>query len=341
MHAANHTPTDHSLWGQIAFVVAASYAWVFVRNRPEFEALSTTFVSIVLEALPFVLIGTLIGGFIEVFVSKERISGLLPEGRGVTILIAAGLGAFFPVCECAIVPVVRRLLNKGVPLGAAVAFLLGGPIVNPVVAASTAVAYSFQWTVVIDRMLLGYIAAAAVGTLMDLLFRDQALRKEGRFPDACCGKPHEFRESIIPLEASAAFPVRFSRALRHAADDFADIARYLIIRAFFAGLVKMMVFRPALAVIANSHVGSILFMMILAILMNLCSEADAFVAASFRPLSISISAQMAFMVLGPMLDIKLLLMYRTLFRKKAMVFLASLSFSTVFLLILLWERIFW
>ena len=114
------------------------------------------------------------GGFIEVFVSKDRLSGLLPENRGITVLIAAGLGILFPVCECAIVPVVRRLLRKGVPLGGAIAFLLGGPIVNPVVAAATAVAYSFKWSVVIDRMLIRYFVAVTVGTMMNMIFLGKA-----------------------------------------------------------------------------------------------------------------------------------------------------------------------
>ena len=120
---------------QAIFLLLAFSLVLFFRDRPQFHTLGIIFVSIVLEAFPFMLLGTLIGGFIEVFVSQETITRFLPERRWWSVFIAAGLGVIFPVCECAIVPVIRRLLKKGVPLSAAIAFLLGGPIVNPLVAA--------------------------------------------------------------------------------------------------------------------------------------------------------------------------------------------------------------
>ncbi len=116
------------------------------------------------------LLGTLIGGLIEVFIPQETITRFLPERRWWAVFIAAALGVIFPVCECAIVPVIRRLIKKGVPLSAAIAFLLGGPIVNPLVAASTAVAYFADWSIVIHRMVLGYFIAVAVGLLMNAVF---------------------------------------------------------------------------------------------------------------------------------------------------------------------------
>ncbi|WP_319406443.1 permease [uncultured Desulfosarcina sp.] len=129
------------LLAQLAFLAALLCLVFFFRRTPWFDTLSITFVSIFLEALPFMLLGALIGGFIEVFVSKTLITRIIPAGILPAILLAAGLGLVFPVCECAIVPVVRRLFSKGLPLGAGIAFLLGGPIVNPLVALSTAVAY--------------------------------------------------------------------------------------------------------------------------------------------------------------------------------------------------------
>jgi uncharacterized membrane protein YraQ (UPF0718 family) len=231
----------------------------------------------------------------------------------------------FPVCECAILPVVRRLLQKGIPLSAAIAFLLGGPIFNPLVAASTAVAYFFDGRIVAVRLLSGYLIAAAVGLLMDLFFtRIQAVRNEV-LSDHPLAPASPFREGSGPPR----FLDRAQLAVVHAAGDFLDIGRFLVIGAFLAGLLQTFMPRQVLISMAATPALSILIMMTLAITLNLCSEADAFVAASFRSTPVPLSAQMAFMVLGPMLDIKLVLMYLNVFRIRAIVVLAGLTFFTV------------
>jgi uncharacterized membrane protein YraQ (UPF0718 family) len=316
---------------QLLFLLLAVSLVAFFRDRPQFHTLGIVFVSIVLEAFPFMLLGTLIGGFIEVFIPQETITRFLPERRWWAVFVAAALGVIFPVCECAIVPVIRRLIKKGVPLSAAIAFLLGGPIVNPLVAASTAVAYFGDWSIVIHRMVLGYFIAVAVGLLMNAIFsKAKAVRNEvysDQHPMNCgtlCidRKPTAFGEKII-------------LAVSHAASDFFDIGRFLVIGAFFAAVAQALIPRQVLAAVTDAPALSILVMMILAIALNLCSEADAFVAASFRSTPVPLTAQMAFMVLGPMLDIKLILMYFNVFRLRAILTLAALVFSMVFLSLVL------
>lgn len=110
---------------------------ILAGDNPGVQAFALVFVSIVLEALPFMLIGSCVGGLIEVFVNRDKLTALLPRSPWAVTCMAAALGLVFPVCECAVVPVVRRLARKGLPLSAAVAYLLGGPIVNPIVGAST------------------------------------------------------------------------------------------------------------------------------------------------------------------------------------------------------------
>ncbi len=98
-------------FAQLLFVLSTLVLLVFFRDRAQFQTLGIIFVSIVLEALPFMLLGSLIGGFIEVFISREKITRWLPEKRWWTVLVGAGIGIVFPVCECAIVPVVRQWLH--------------------------------------------------------------------------------------------------------------------------------------------------------------------------------------------------------------------------------------
>jgi len=312
------------------FLLAAIGALLFLRQSPLIQTVSVVFVAIVLEAFPFMLIGSLVGGIIEVYVPRERVTALMPARGPWTVFIAAGLGVIFPVCECAVVPVVRRLLRKGVPFSAGVAYLLGGPIANPIVAVSTAVAYKFDWVVVLIRVGVGYAIAVGVGTLMGALFEG----RKGLVGDLNQDDDHDHAHEHDHCDAGrgeGAGPAssRPAMALRHAAEDFLSVGRFLVIGAFLAALIQNLLTRGSLVGLTENPAMSILAMMALAVCLNLCSEADAFVAASFRTL-LPMAGQMAFMTLGPILDVKLLLMYLSLFRKRAIVTLATLSALAVF-----------
>ena len=335
MHfSANHSCEDRPAvsdcipWGTILeslFLVYAVAILIQLGKGPYIRTLAITFTGIILEALPFMLIGALVGGFIEGFVSEKRIASILPNGKYRTVFLAAAMGMIFPVCECAIVPVVRKLVHKGVPLSAAVAFLLGGPIVNPIVMVSTAVAYRMDWRVGIVRLVAGYIIAVAIGFVMGELFtKTPAFLRDGpeHVHDGCesCGHAHTHTEGGWS---------RVTGALAHAAGDFFHIAHYLVIGAFVAASIQTSVDRSAFLFFSGSPYLSIVTMMALAVALNLCSEADAFVAASFQ-FTVPFSGQMAFMVLGPMLDLKLLFMYVALFRKRAIVALSSMTATAVF-----------
>ena len=327
-----------SFYVQLSFVLTVAVLILFYRESKTFGTLGITFVSIFLEALPFMLMGSLAGGFIEMFVSKESLTRLLPKTSFKSILIAAGVGLIFPVCECAIVPVVRRLFQKGLPLGAGISFLLGGPIVNPLVVLSTAVAYGYDWSMAINRLVLGYLIAVTIGFLVELFFHKQkALTQQALDSheqcscghDHCCGQSHEPRGTVKKIIL----------AIEHAADDFLDIGRYLVLGAFIAACLQTVISRGDFTIIADFPIISILAMMVLAVILSLCSEADAFIAASFRT-TLPLTAQMAFMVLGPMLDIKLVLMYFRIFRKRFILVLSCMTFAVVFfsMVVSLWSR---
>jgi uncharacterized membrane protein YraQ (UPF0718 family) len=288
--------------------------------------LSISFVAIMIEAMPFMLVGCVVGGLIEAFVSKDLVRRLVADRKNTAVFIAAGLGIIFPVCECAIVPVVRRLLRKGVPLSAAIAFLLGGPIVNPIVAGSTWLAYRFDLAFLSVRMICGYVIAVAVALSMNLLFRHKGvLLDESSFDQvsACDCGIHD-----CTTDAPTHMVSKFLAALQHACDDFFDVGRFLVIGAFIAALARTTIGVDGLRDLFASPATAIILMMGLAIALNLCSETDAFIAAGFRGI-LPDTAQMAFMVLGPMLDIKLLLMYLTIFRKRVIVALSVLTFLMV------------
>ncbi len=324
-----------------------------------FNTLGLIFVGIILEAVPFMLVGALVGGMIESFVSRDLLVRLLPRRRWMSVFAAAGLGIVLPVCECAVVPVVRRLMGKGLPLSAAIAYLLGGPIVNPIVAASTALAYAFDGRMVLLRLGMGYGIAVLLGLAIGWLFKASSAQNYSKFNNDgglhCCDACRHAGFKIVEKSGSEKgvetvdaeggcscvnhlsachsketnWRDKLISALRHGGEDFFAVGHYLVMGAFIAALAQTYIDRSAFVTMMEIPVISIGLMMALAVLLNLCSEADAFIAASFRGL-MPVSAQLAFMLTGPMFDLKLLLMYQSLFRKRMIAVLATLILLVVF-----------
>lgn len=333
-------------WKQIVgwlFVVAALLLAPLARTRPEMQTFAIMFVSIVLEALPFVMLGSLVGGVIEVFLSREMVSKVFTGRSSSAAFLSALMGLVFPVCECAVIPVTRRLLKKGVPFSVAIAYLLAGPIVNPLVGLSTALAYNWNWKIVAVRLGCGYVIAVIVALIMGRFFPgksaviDEGLEAEhdhhhDHDHDEC---DHEHHHHPTP---KAPFATRVRSALSHAADDFIYVGQFLIIGAFVAAFCQTAIDRTAFVKLAETPGVAIILMMALAVALNLCSEADAFVAASFRG-TFPIAAQMAFLVLGPMLDIKLVAMYLSFVRKRALMLLIVLICVSVFVAMMIFSRV--
>ncbi len=334
-HTSRHEHIDSTRGASIdylpaLFLAAAIFFLPSGLEASSLNSLAIVFISIVLEAIPFMLIGSLVGGFIEAFISRERMATFLPRKGWLTVCIAAGAGIVFPVCECAVVPVVRRLIGKGLPFSAAIAYLLGGPIVNPIVAASTALAYAFDWRIVILRLCLGYGIAVVIGMLMGRLFAgSEAIKDNGAALENNASSCSCHHHSHVHTHATSDNWVdKAGAAFTHAMDDFLAVGHYLVIGAFIAALAQTYIDRSSFLSLTSIPVLSVVLMMVLAILLNLCSEADAFIAASFQGL-MPMPAQMAFLLTGPMFDLKLLLMYQSVFKRRAIVALATLILAAV------------
>jgi uncharacterized protein len=264
------------------------------------RSLSIVFGSLLLEAMPFVALGALASATIEVFVPASAFAriGRLPHALQLPAAALAGMA--FPVCECGSVPVARRLLRKGLAPSAAVTFMLAAPIVNPVVIASTFVAYRGRDTLgvmVLGRLSLGLIVAIAVGWVIGWRRPEELLRGGGR-------------AEVRDVEDDDSRAARF---VGHLAGDLLFMARFLIIGALIAAAIQTFVPQSIVDGVANLPVISLLAMMMLAFVMSLCSESDAFVAASF--VAFGPAAQLAFLVSGPMIDTKLSALYAGTYSK--------------------------
>ena len=261
------------------------------------------FGSLLVQALPFVMLGALAAALVEVFVpvrALERV-GRLP--RPLQLPAAALAGLAFPICECGSVPVARRLVQRGLIPSAAVIFMFAAPVINPVVIASTFVAYrgrSTTWTMVGGRFLLGMLVAIAVGWVVGSRTAGELLKPN----------PEEAHEHLTHLSRPEA---RWRQFFMHLGNDFLFMGRYLILGAMIAAAIQTFLPASVLTSVADVPVVSIVVMMALAAALSLCSESDAFVAASF--VQFGPSAQLAFLVSGPMVDAKLVPLYAGTFRR--------------------------
>jgi len=307
-------------------VIVGYFAWFFtapLRESPKSQVFVIVLFAILLEALPFVLLGALVAALIEVLVTPDQVRRLIPRNRLLAVGAGALLGVVFPVCECGVIPVVRRLIRKGVPLPAAVSYLLAAPIVNPVVIVSTIIAFrggTESILVPVLRVTLGVSIAIVVGLLVGRLGRPADLLTSAATPRVA-----EVSSDDPPGDASAgtvAFchPVSITLSgklrdiLAHTAGEFIDVGRYLVLGSLVAASMQTFVSRELLVTLGGGLVSSVAVMMVLAFVLSLCSEADAFVARSF--VQFTTAAKLSFLVLGPMLDIKLIMMYLGVFRRR-------------------------
>ncbi len=289
------------------------------------------FTSILYEAMPFIVLGAVIAGLLEELVPQRIVAKIIPRSRVLAIAIGGLLGIFFPMCECGIIPVMRRLLRKGVPLSCCVCYMLAGPIINVVVMLSTYVAFSGMENVRIttaDRPLrqlggtemmclrvgLGYLVAFGTSLIVEWQYRKHGnkLLAPLAVPTPATVKGDDEEEVA---EARRPALQRLGSIAETALHDFVDITFYLILGALLAALSRQLISHGEVEDLSrNMPVAAIGLMMGLAIVLCLCSEADAFVAASF--VALRPSAKLAFLVLGPMLDFKLYAMYTRVFRPR-------------------------
>ena len=294
------------------------------------------FSSVLWEAMPFVVLGAVVAGVLEEFLPQEALTRFLPKAVLPSVMIGAVLGLLFPMCECGIVVVMRRLLRKGLPLSCCIAYMLAGPVINGVVIFSTWVAFKDHKIgpeMVGMRVGLAFIVACVTGLIVHLQFRryGNALLTATAIPPA---QPKDDPASAdTPPAPAPREPLmrRLGNISATALHDFVDIMVFLILGCVLAALARVYITDGQIEEISTKQPFlAIPAMMLLSVLMCLCSVADAFVAASFTKLDVS--GKLAFLVLGPMLDLKLLLMFTRVFRARLIV---TITISVVVLTLVL------
>ncbi|MGW7253776.1 permease [Streptomyces sp. NPDC054834] len=255
-------------------------------GHPAVAAWRTVCLAITVQALPFLLLGTALSGAINAFVPADLFTKVLPGRPALAVPVAGAAGVVLPGCECASVPVAGSLIRRGVTPAAAFAFLLSAPAINPIVLTATAVAFPGNPAMVLARLLASLATAVVMGWLWLWLGREEWLRPAVRHTGHHPGRSRW---------------TEFRLGFQH---DFLHAGGYLVLGAMAAATFNVAVPRSVLDTFTGSPWLSVLFLAALAVLLAVCSEADAFVAASLS--GFSPTARLAFLVVGPMVDLKLI-----------------------------------
>lgn len=296
------------LWLVAGAVVLAALFRPLLRgllDQPAIANWATVFVAITLQAVPFLALGVTVSAAIAAYVPPTLLPRLLPTRPQAAVPVAALAGAVLPGCECGSVPIARRLIERGAAPPAALAFLLAAPAINPVVLVATAVAFPGRPEMVAARFAASLLASVMVGWCWLRIGRTDLLLGRRRL--------HEHEGT------------RYEVLLSAAAHDFLSATGFLIIGAAAAATLQTVVPRALLDNLAGFGPAGLLVLGLLAVLMAICSEADAFVAASLK--QFSPSAQLAFMVVGPMVDLKLVALQAGTFGRAFAVRFAPLTFA--------------
>ena len=340
-------------WGIAAFLVLA-FAVVVISsvNTPQarffaaerFQTFVTIFLSLFIEAAPFLLAGSIVSGVIAVYVNQGMVERFIPDHPLLAALAGAGLGFIFPVCECGVVPVTRRLYGKGLPLPVGIAFLLAAPVINPVVISSTFAA--FGWGPVLwGRVVFSVLVAFAVGLIFHLARAEEILRPQILdAADGPAGHDHDHDHSHDHShdhdhdhEHDQTNPSpRIWQALAMAGDDFLDMGRYLIVGALLAAAMQTLVPQSTLLAIGQGPITSVFVMMALAFILSVCSTVDAFIALAFSS-AFTTGSLFGFLVFGPMVDVKSSLLFLGVFRRRTVLYLILLPLALVAVIGVFWN----
>ena len=284
---------------------------------------SIVFSSIVMEALPFILIGAVLASFMQVYISNNIFNKIISKNKLLGSIQAGIIGVFLPVCECATVPITKGLLNKKVPLNVAITYMLAAPIVNPLVILSTYYAFDGNIKVVLLRVGVGFSIAVIAGLLMLCLSGENNIfidNGEGELQGKClCG--------CSEIDDNSSKPIRL---LKHTSLEFYEIGKYFIVGATLAAIFQTFVPSDIIFYFENSAVLSIIILMAFSFLISLCSEADAFVASTFMN-RFSLGSITGFLIIGPMIDLKNTIMLFSIFKKSFVIKLLFVVFSLCFI----------
>ena len=303
----------------------------------------STIIAIFLEASPFLFLGSLLSVLVELYLPEDKIERLLPQGK----LLGLGYGLFagmlIPTCECGVVSIVRRFLKKGVSPHIAITYMLAAPVINPLVLTATYIAFQGNIWMVVGRVSLVAACAVSLGWATSGINPALLLRQKERDSlfvrtRSACGdsvEPGAPRPGLgtgldSGCHAEGRQEFGLTQVFVRTASEFLDMGKYLILGGIVVASLKISLSQDVLLLFQENVFLSVGALMLLAVLVSVCSEADAFVAAAFS--TFPAAARLSFVAIGPMVDLKLVFMYAAVFKKRVVLALVLVPSTVVYLL---------
>lgn len=270
----------------------------------------TLSISVVVESLPFVFLGIILSIVVQVWLPDGFLLRHLPRNAGARRVTISLLGVLLPVCECGNVPLARGLILRGLTVGESMTFLLAAPILNPVTIITTYQAFGWSDGILVSRILGGFVIANLVGWIYCRHPNPMSLLT-GRFQVSCA---HAHDEVHVP---------KLRRSVDMFTTESAAMLPALFVGSSVAGLIQVGVSRDVLITLGQNPVLSVFALMALAFIIAICSNVDAFFILAFGSTFMP-GAIVAFLVFGPMIDVKMLALMRTTFTAKTLLQLTAI-----------------
>ncbi len=283
-------------------------------------------VATVLEAFPFLLIGSILGTVIEVFLPEKLFQKKIFQKKSTGLLISLFLGFLLPTCECGVIPIAKKMAKKGLPAYLAVVYMFSAPVINPIVIIATFVAFRYNIWMTAGRVGISALTAFIVGLVLS--GQKNIFLEKDSLKVSDIEHNHHVDQNCCDEQELLTIPDKIIFIIRHASEELLEMSKYLILGALLASAFRVLVPKSIIMLFLPNPLFSILFMMIMAVLLSICSEADAFVASSFG--RFSPFSQLAFVTIGPVVDLKLLFMYSGTFKKKAIILITVIPFIVIF-----------
>ena len=311
----------------------------------------TLFLSLLVEAIPFLMMGVLLSGVLLIFVDERKLVAILPKNPFLGALAGSLMGFMFPVCECGNVPVARRLISQGAPISVAVSFLLAAPTINPVVIWATWTAFRDQPEIAVLRVVLSLVNAVIVAMVFSsqkdlraILQPNIAIAipvpkvKAGAVPIGTFFLDEDRSQSLDLVNYVSAsdqifnkpLPARLNLLLDNTLAEMRELGAILVIGSAIAAVIQVWVPRDIILSLGQGPVSSIIAMMVLAAIVSICSTVDAFFALSFAS-TFTGGSLLAFLVFGPTIDLKAIGLILTIFQKRAVIYMSLLTALLTFL----------
>ena len=328
----------------------------------------TLFLSLLVEAIPFLLLGVLLSSLLLVFINERKLAALMPRNPILGAFVGSCVGFLFPVCECGNVPVARRLLIQGMPFSVVIGFLLAAPTINPIVIWSTWIAFRNQPEIIVLRVLFSLAIATIIGCIFSIqkdprpIVQPLLAKRLGLLMNRQNPKPPQnpkltplllqsgtyFLNESQPLEQTLSIPsvANFSTSggkLRFFLDnifsEIRELGAMLIIGSAIAACIQVFIPREVVINLGQGTISSIVAMMLLAALVSICSTVDSFFALSFAA-TFTTGSLLAFLVFGPMIDIKGIGLMLSIFRPRMIIYLFALAAQLTLILTLTYSYFF-